>query len=114
MFYIVTPALSSLKPGELCWLCMWLGGKELVVLFTGAPFQHAREQTGYLSTKAIISQASCCREQQEPTWLMERNDFTYLFFFFLPNILSLPLKLFLSLILPRKKVCCFLLGQTHR
>lgn len=36
------------------------------------------------------------------------------FFFFLPNILSLPLKLFLSLILPRKKVCCFLLGQTHR
>lgn len=81
MFYISDSSaqLSSLKPDELCWLCMWLGGKELVVLFRGAPFQRAREQTGYLSTKAIISQESCCREQQESTWLIEKKDFSYLF-----------------------------------
>lgn len=82
-FTSLTPELSLLRPGELCWLCMWLGGKELVVLFIGAPFQRAKEQTGYLSTKAIISQESCCREQQEPTWLIERKYFPYIFSFFL-------------------------------
>lgn len=87
-FTSLTPELSPPKPGELCWLCMWLGGKELVVLFIGAPFQRAKEQTGYLSTKAIISQESCCREQQEPTWLTQRKDFPYLFSF-LPVCMSL-------------------------
>lgn len=81
---------------------MWPGGKELVVLFTGAPFQRAKEQTGYLSTKAIISQESCCREQQEPTWLIDREDFPYLFFFFFFSSLYVPLKPFCIQILPLK------------
>lgn len=49
------------------------------MLFMGAPFQRAKEQTGYLSAKAIISQESCCREQQEPTWLMEKILLSFLF-----------------------------------
>lgn len=98
-FTSLTPELSLPKPGELCWLCMWLGGKELVVLFIGAPFQRAKEQTGYLSTKAIISQESCYREQQEPAWLIEK--ISLIFFFFPPNV-YVPLKPFFSLILPLK------------
>lgn len=84
MFYIPD---SSAQPGELFWLCVWLGGKELVLLFIGAPFQRAKEQTGYLSAKAIISQESCCREQQEPTWLREKISLI----FFVPLSVYVPL-----------------------
>lgn len=96
VFYIPD---SSAQPGELCWLCVWLGGKELVVLFMGAPFQRAKEQTGYLSAKAIISQESCCREQQEPTWLIEK--ISLIFFVSLSACKSLFRPSF-SLILPLK------------
>lgn len=37
-------------------------------------------QGANLSAKAIISQESCCREQQEPTWLIEKISLIYFFF----------------------------------